>query len=109
MKAFVEGTCFVCRRQDFGLGIFQHERVGWLCQVCADGGTGVKAGAMPAWQFNRAEHAALGAAGEAAGAYLDGLGRTDLTQLHPDEWRHMLRLVVDEFGHAIRREINANG
>lgn len=103
MKALEPGACFVCRRRDAGLGIGHDPRIGWLCQVCADDGHGKLGYALPSWRFDYFEEQALVSAGEVAGAYLDGLGRTDLASLHSEEWRHACRLIVDEFGRAMRR------
>lgn len=99
-------TCFVCRRRADGLGVMKGHRVGWLCQQCADGGYGMRASRMPGRQFDQFEEGALRRASEGrAGAYLDSLGRTDLAQLHPEEWRHVCRLIVEDFGTGIRAEI----
>lgn len=99
-------SCFVCRQRADGLGVMVKSCVGWLCQQCADGGYGMRASHMPVRQFDRYEEGALRRAAEGrAGAYLDMLGRTDLASLHPDEWRHVCRLIVEDFGAGIRAEI----
>ncbi len=98
-------SCFVCRRRADGLGVGGDNAIGWLCQICADQGHGAKALDMPTPEFDRYEIAALAAAGDRAGAYLDSLTRTDLATLHPEEWTHVCRLIVTGFGDAIRREV----
>ena len=99
-------SCFVCRRRADGLGVMKGPRVGWLCQQCADGGYGMRASRMPVREFDRYETGAVRRAAEGrAGAYLDGLGRTDLAELHPEEWQHVCRLIVEDFGAGIRAEI----
>lgn len=98
-------SCFVCRRRSDGLGVNKGNRVGWMCQLCADDGLGMRMIRMPVRAFDEYEEGALRRASQGrAGQYLDGLGRTDLAQLHPDEWLHVCRLVVEDFGEGIRRE-----
>ncbi|MET3409490.1 DUF6511 domain-containing protein [Methylobacterium sp. 1030] len=60
---------------------------------------------MSDFDFDVYEQAALVLAGNAAGAYLDRLGRTDLAALHPGEWQEFCRLLVTGFGHAIQDQI----
>lgn len=98
-------SCFVCRRRADGLGLQKGTRIGWLCQQCADGGYGTRCIRMPVRDFDQYETAALGRAGERAGAFLDNLGCTDLSKLRPDEWTEFLRKVVRAFGDGIRAEV----
>ncbi|GJE37825.1 hypothetical protein KHHGKMAE_1887 [Methylobacterium persicinum] len=101
--------CFVCRRRADGLGVMKGTRVGWLCQQCTDGGHGMRASRMPVREFDRYEQGALRRASQGrAGAYLDSLGRTDLALLHPEEWQHVCRLIVEDFGAGIRAEIGGD-
>lgn len=61
---------------------------------------------MPVREFDRYEAGALLRASRGrAGAYLDSLGRTDLADLHPQEWQHVCQLIVEDFGEGIRQEI----
>jgi hypothetical protein len=103
MKAVNQaGVCFICRRRDGGLGVDggakRNHVVGWMCQRCAEAGLGWPAleAAEPA--FDACEQRALTQAGDAA-------GRTDMAELHPDEWRHLLLTVVTGFADGIRREV----
>lgn len=99
-------SCFVCRRRADGLGVMKGNRIGWLCQQCADGGYGTRTIRMPVREFDRYEAGALRRAAEGrAGAYLDSLGRTDLADLHPQEWQHVCRLIIEDFGEGIRAEV----
>jgi len=98
-------SCFLCRRRADGLGVLKGNHVGWLCQQCTDGGYGMKAIAMRARAFDEYETRALQAAGNAAGSYLDQIGQTDLAQLDPANWDVFCRILVNEFGEAIRREV----
>lgn len=99
-------SCFVCRRRADGLGVQKGNRIGWLCQQCADGGYGTRTIRMPVREFDRYEAGALRRAAQGrAGAYLDSLGRTDLADLHPQEWQHVCRLIIEDFGEGIRAEV----
>ena len=40
------------------------------------------------------EQAAMAAGGDAAGAYLESLGRSDLATLSQPEWRQLIEIVV---------------
>jgi hypothetical protein len=44
--------------------------------------------------FTRLESLAAGKGGEEGGAYLDGIGKTDLAQLTPDEFFEFCRRIV---------------
>ncbi|KAB1068890.1 DUF6511 domain-containing protein [Methylobacterium planeticum] len=98
-------SCFVCRRRADGLGVNQGNRIGWLCQQCADGGYGMKAIRMSARSFDEYEARAVMAAGERAGAYLDDIGQTDLAKLDPANWAEFCKILIEGFGDAIRREV----
>ncbi|MFD6443369.1 DUF6511 domain-containing protein, partial [Peribacillus sp. NPDC060186] len=98
-------SCFLCRRRADGLGVHKGNHVGWLCQQCADGGYGMKAIAMRARALDEYETRALQSAGQAAGSYLDQIGQTDLAQLDPANWDVFCRILVEEFGEGIRREV----
>lgn len=54
--------------------------------------------------FDEWEKAALPIAGEAAGALLDGWGKTDLATLSEAEWIEFLKCVVVEFGNGVRAQ-----
>jgi hypothetical protein len=99
-------SCFVCRRRADGIGTGgtqEGRRIGWLCRECAD--IGAKAYAMPARAWDEYETRALATAGAVAGAYLERIGQTDLARLYPETWAEFLRVALDAFGSAIRREV----
>ncbi|GJE43497.1 hypothetical protein AEGHOMDF_2676 [Methylobacterium soli] len=63
---------------------------------------------MPVREFDEYERAALVRASQGrAGHYLDCLGRTDLAQLHPEEWQHVCRLVIEDFGDEIKLQVGS--
>lgn len=99
-------SCFVCRRRADGLGVERQNRIGWLCQQCADGGYGTRMIRMPVREFDEYEQTALVRASQGrAGEFLDRVGTTDLVELQPEQWQHVCRLVIEDFGDAIRREV----
>lgn len=110
MKSAAAGCCAICRRAEQGAGytapgkqrVF---RVTWACETDIElAGTVHK---MKTDSLQRIERQALDAAGEKAGAFLDGLGRTDLGELTPEEWRAFLTTVLDEFGNEMRTRLGA--
>ena len=48
------------------------------------------------------EQAALAAGGDAAGAYLEGLGKSDLAPLSQPEWRQLIEIVVTGYCDTLR-------
>lgn len=73
------GTCRVCKRRHDNIG-FQQSRshpLKWFCRDCFS----IEAATLSKKQFDIYETEALQAGGEAAGAYIDTLGHTDLAQL----------------------------
>lgn len=58
---------------------------------------------MPKNELDAYEQRARDEAGEAAGAYLDKLGKTDLASLTETEWRAFLDQVLVGFEASLRR------
>ena len=48
------------------------------------------------------ERAAMAAGGDAAGAYLENLGRSDLATLSQPEWRQLIEIVVTGYCDTLR-------
>ena len=48
------------------------------------------------------EQAAMAAGGDAAGAYLESLGQSDLARLSPAEWRQLIEIVVTGYCDTLR-------
>jgi hypothetical protein len=48
------------------------------------------------------EQAAMTAGGDAAGAYLESLGKSDLAALSPAEWRQLIEIVVTGYSDTLR-------
>jgi hypothetical protein len=93
---FNDALCGVCRRTATGFGYMPQngQSILWVCddpeclQVAKDSYT------MKQETFTRLESLAAGKGGEEGGAYLDGIGKTDLAQLTPDEFFEFCRRVV---------------
>lgn len=58
---------------------------------------------MKADELTATEAAALVDGGNAGGAFLDSIGKTDLAALTPDEFQTFLHTVLDAFGGSMRR------
>ena len=100
------GTCFCCRRRDDGAAFTcrpahfkRRPLVWWSCDDHMH--LARKAFEMPRKVLDRSEQEALRDAGDAAGAYLDGIGETDLSRLSAVEWIGFLRKVIDTFGQSL--------
>lgn len=98
------GTCFICRRRHDNLGYNSHSRapIKWVCKPCLGAINLKKAYHMSRRQLDDYEERALAEGGNAAGAYLDELGRTDLAALAPEEWEHFLGLVLTGYADSMR-------
>jgi hypothetical protein len=55
------------------------------------------------------EQAAMAAGGEAAGAYLESLGRSDLATLSPAEWKQLIEIVVTGYCDRLRELAGRDG
>lgn len=58
---------------------------------------------------NEFEIAAMGQAGDAAGAYIDTVGRTDMATYTPEEWSGFIAAVCGAYVDALmQQQIDAN-
>lgn len=93
---FNDALCACCVRTATGFGYTPSHKqpILWLCddidciQIAKDSYT------IKQEQFTRLESLAAGKGGEEAGGFLDGIGKTDLAALTPDEWFEFCRRVV---------------
>ena len=51
---------------------------------------------------NQHETHALEEAGQAGGAYVEGLAKTDLATWSPEEWAHLVDVIVTGFQDSLR-------
>jgi len=114
------GTCFICKRRHDNLGYSPDERrspIKWLCWECLDDThlpdattTGVRSKLpkvyhMPKRQLDDFERRALEDGGNAAGAYLDEIGKTDLADLDEFEWSTFLSRVFIGYADSMREMV----
>lgn len=106
------GCCAVCRQPEVGAGYAppgkrrKLEHVVWTCSAHIDLAKTVFH--MPPADLNRLEWTALREAGEAMGGYLDGLGKTDLAALSPEEFETALATAIWGYGEAMARQLRAH-
>ena len=98
--------CGVCRRRantGFGWAGSQGRPILWTCDDPVCGAVARSVYEMPRLDLDAYEQRARDEAGQAAGAYLEGIGKTDLGELSQDEWRRFLDQVLVGFETALRR------
>lgn len=99
--------CAVCGRQAASSGgvrgFFQRRGAHWFCAdpYCHTAAEGLAD--MKPDELSETELAALVDAGNAGGAYLDSIGKTDLAALSQEEYATFIRAVFDAFGGSMRR------
>lgn len=103
-------VCAVCRRRAVWLGYAPQQRKPaiWLCDDTYCHKVARRVYDMPASILDEYEITATLKAGEEAGSYLEGLGKTDLGMLTSDEWREFLRRIVVGYEHELRRKLLAH-
>lgn len=95
-------ACVVCRRHAIGLGIGNPGgSPRWVCEDCVPHARELRT----VRKFDQYELIARRDAGDKAGEFLDGLGKSDLAELTEGEWLEFLGKVIDEFGTSIRRQV----
>lgn len=93
-------ACAVCRRRATELAYVTERRE--TLYLCGDPGCSAGAHRLKLLDFDELERKALGAAGASAGAWLDGIGKTDLGELSGEQWTAFLALVVTGFSDRLR-------
>lgn len=99
--------CWVCRRMSDGLGLGppDHDKWNknprWVCADCVAIGKELRM----VRNLNPYEMTARRDAGDKAGEYLDGIGKTDLADMTEEEWLTFLKTVIGEFGESLRRQV----
>lgn len=88
-------ACNVCQREAIAGLAFKGNP---LCAACAPY---PNAGEIML-EFSDAEEEAIEAGGAAAGAYLDGIGKTDLAALSENEWHEFLCAVLAGYSEHMR-------
>ena len=100
------GTCSICRRRHANIGYAPHERapVKWECEECLELPIAIikKAYHMPKRRLDDFEEQALSDGGDAGGAYLDEIGKSDLADLDEFEWKTFLSRVLVGYSDSMR-------
>ncbi len=96
--------CGVCKRLAYGIGYApkQGKPVLWLCTNTDCISLGEAVFNMAPKTLTAHELFALSDAGDKAGAYLESIGKFDLTQLTEGEWAAFLRTVLTGYGESMR-------
>ncbi|WP_316172880.1 DUF6511 domain-containing protein [Bradyrhizobium sp. SZCCHNRI2049] len=99
--------CGVCKRLAVGIGYApkQGKPVLWLCTDATCISLGESVFKMAPKTLSAHELFALDEAGEAAGAYLESIGKFDLTQLSQAEWSQFLKTVLNTYGERMRARL----
>ena len=98
--------CAVCGRQAASSvlhGFFQRRGAHWFCAdpYCHTAAEGLAD--MKPDELSEIELAALVDAGNAGGAYLDSIGKTDLATLTAEEYAAFIHAAFNAFGGSMRR------
>ncbi|WP_047308821.1 DUF6511 domain-containing protein [Rhodopseudomonas palustris] len=99
--------CGVCKRQAEGIGYApkQGKPVLWLCHRTECISLGKTVFHMSPNSLTTFERQSLEDAGEAAGKYLESIGKFSLADLTEAEWNHFLRTVLFSYGDAMRERL----
>lgn len=99
--------CGVCKRAATGIGYAprQGKPILWLCDDPTCIGLGRTVFHMNPKHMSQFEALSLSDAGEAAGGYLESIGKTDLAQLEPEEWIAFLKTVLFSYEAKMRERL----
>jgi len=107
LNRFEDAICGCCGRSATGYGYSpDHKKPPiWTCdsQECLT--VAKNSYSLPQDQFSRLESLAAGKGGEEGGAFLDGIGKTDLATLTPDEWFEFCRRIVAGYRKALVEDL----
>lgn len=104
------GICWCCRRRSEGIGHYygasNNQHIVWSCYDHIR--LAKKATNMSQKEYDFYENKSLDAAGEAAGQYLDKIGKTDLASLELHEWRKFCQTMIDAFGDDLAKRVSSH-
>lgn len=108
------GTCLICKRRHDNIGYAPHDRapVKWLCWECLDDThNGIRSKLPKVYHMSKKkmdeyEARALEDGGNAGGEYLDGIGKTDLAELAPEEYQRFLGKVLVGYADSMREIVS---
>ena len=103
-------TCGVCRRAAGANGYAprQGKPIMWICDDPDCGKLAKTVFHMEKRQLNQFEAFSLNDAGQAAGAYLESIGKFSLAELSEEEWATFLKTVLNSFGEHMRARLLNN-
>lgn len=104
---FETRVCFICGEPSTGFAFTPHKsfETGWTCTPCSPH---IKeAYSMSDNVMADLEAQAREAASMRGGAYLDGIGKTDLATLAPEEWETFLGEVLTGYRDTVRSLVSA--
>lgn len=89
-------VCAVCARPGTGHGYAPSDRhpIAWLCDDPACVQIAKDTYSMRQEKFARVDSLAAGQGGEAMGAYLDEIGKSDLAELTEEQWFEACRRMI---------------
>lgn len=101
--------CGVCRREATGLGYAPKggKPILWLCEELDCISLGKAVFHMPPKSLTATENLALQDAGADAGAYLERLGKFNLSELSEKEWGNFLSTILNSYGENMRKRVAA--
>lgn len=105
---FSTRVCFICGEPSTGFAYTPHKsfETGWTCTPCYPH---IKeAYSMPDSVMADLERQAKEAASAKGGAYLDGIGKTDLATLEPEEWNAFLGEVLTGYRDTVRSLVSTH-
>ena len=107
------GTCFICKRRHDNLAYGErHQPLKWVCWECLDDThNGVRSKLPRIYHMSRKaldeyERRALEDGGNAGGAYLDEIQKTDLATLTEEEWSTFWRLGFVAYADSMREIVS---
>jgi hypothetical protein len=101
------GTCFICSRRHDNLAYGErYQPLKWLCWPCLTTVNAKKAYHMTKRQLDQYERQALEDGGNAGGAYLDEIGKTDLAELTELEWATFWRTGFVAYSESMREIVS---
>lgn len=97
----VRGPCFICAREALSGLAFRFKPV---CLTCAPHSLSGEV----MLEFTDTENEAIQAGGADAGAYLESIGKFDLSELSPEQWVKFLGVFLHGYSAAMREAARTN-
>lgn len=109
VSRFDEACCGICARSAIGIGYAPppaaHKPILWLCDDPDCLSLAVQGYAMKQDTFTGREEEAKREGGMAGAAYLEQIGKYDLTTMNEPEWNEFLRRIVGGYRVALKNAV----